>query len=355
MPSNWIRALGLAAALLIVQSAMILIDQQFVLRSPFADGPPVYSTYYAIRLVAAVILATMGAILVFRWNPDILDPRGVLPAPLFSFAFAVFCVAGTVGVTLVLFLDPGTFFGLAREDSFFEWSSALLLLAASAMMLVSGFRLLSRSRRGAGVIALVLGVLLFLTGMEEISWMQRLIGFGTPEALKARNFQVEANCHNMATTLFENLYYGGAFVLLVFVPSLAFLFRASGPLSALRELFPSRYAMLVGALSAGFSYEMWNVFWIQFAYFYCVLLLGGLAGEALRIRRWRDGLLFGCAVVALVACHLVVLGVGPTMVRPWDDTEFKELIIALGLFLHAAEVGLRVRNARQVEQIAARA
>jgi hypothetical protein len=43
------------------------------------------------------------------------------------------------------------------------------------------------------------------------------------------------------------------------------------------------------------------------------------------------------------------------MVRPWDDSEFKELLIAAGLFLHATEVLMRVRKALPVQQDIARA
>ena len=168
--------------------------------------------------------------------------------------------------------------------------------------------------------------------------------------LRQRNLQGEANVHNLATGLSENIYYGGAFLLLVFGPSLAFLFAPKGPLASFARLLPSRYALLAGALSTGFCYEMWNVFWLQFAYFYAVLLLGGIAGESFRIGRWRDGLLFACAGAALVACHLAVLGSGHTMVRPWDDSEFKELLIATGLFLYAAEVVRRAAREPQGDQ-----
>ncbi|MCA3574985.1 MAG: hypothetical protein IOC86_13805 [Aestuariivirga sp.] len=342
MSNDWRRALGLAAVLILAQTAVILFDLHFAPGNLFADGYPVYNTYFTIRMVAAVLLATGVAIGVFFWNPGLLAARHDPPAPNVSFAIAAVCVAATVAATLVLLGDPAVFFNLAREDSLFEWTSALLLFAGSIMMLVAALRLVGQGSRRAGVVALLLSLLLFLTAMEEISWLQRQIGFATPEALKQRNEQGEANVHNLATGLSENLYYGGAFLLLVFGPALAFLFAPKGPLASLAWLLPSRYALLAGALSTGFCFEMWNVFWMQFAFFYSVLLLGGIAGESVRIGRWRDGLLFGCAGVALVACHLTVLSAGYTMVRPWDDSEFKELLIAAGLFLHAAEVFRRV-------------
>jgi NADH:ubiquinone oxidoreductase subunit 3 (subunit A) len=342
MSHDWRRALGLAAALILVQLAMVLIDLRVAPGSLFADAAPIYTAYFAIRMVAAVLLATGAAIAVFFWNPALLASRHDPPAPRFSFAIAAACVAGTVAATLVLVGDPALFYRLAREDSVFEWTSALLLFAGSIMMLVASSRLIGQGGHSVGVVALLLSLLLFLTAMEEISWLQRQIGFATPEVLQQRNEQGEANVHNLATGLSENIYYAGAYLLVVFGPSLAFLFAPRGPLASFARLLPSRYALLAGALSTGFCYEMWNVFWLQFAFFYAVLLLGGIAGESFRIGRWRDGLLFSCAGVALVACHLIVLGAGNTMVRPWDDSEFKELLIAAGLFLHASEVFGRV-------------
>lgn len=42
--------------------------------------------------------------------------------------------------------------------------------------------------------------------MEEISWGQRIFGWSTPQALKAHNYQQEANLHNFFNPLFKIAY-----------------------------------------------------------------------------------------------------------------------------------------------------
>lgn len=341
------RALGLAAVLILIISGVHAIDQYQSPRLLLDEGRPDYSAYFAFRMAGSVILAMSIAMLSVVWNDGMLFPRLGAPWRGFSFIFALVCLAGFAGTVALLAVRPVAFFQLAREDSYIEWSSAIVLFLASALMLLSGILLLRTGSRLTGVLALFLCLVLFVTAMEEISWMQRVFGFSTPESLREDNMQGEANFHNIDTSLFENLYYGGVFALLVISPSLAFLFRRPVPLAAVSVFLPSRYALLVGALGTSLCYEMWNIFWIQSAYFFAVLILAVLAGQAARLGSRGDALLFGSATLALVICHLLDLGKGPAMVRRWDDTEFKELFVAAGLLLHASEVFLRARSACQ--------
>lgn len=350
MSSSAVRALVLASMLLLILWGVSHLDRELVRMRFLSEGPPVYAVYFALRMAGAVVLAMTVAMLAVVWNGGTLFTRLAPPWRSFSFVFALLCVAGASVAAVLLAANPVLFNHLALEDSYSEWSSALALLGASVLMLISGARLLRRGVLLAGMLAVAAGVVLFVTAMEEISWMQRVLGFQTPAFLVRLNIQGEANFHNLDTGLFENLYYGGVFVLLVLLPSLAFLFNPSGPLATFSIFLPSRYALLAGALGTSFCYEMWNIFWMQLAFFYGVLLLGALAGEAVRLGLRKDALLFGWAALTLVAGQLAILDTGSAMVRRWDDTEFKELIIAAGLFLHAAEVFLRARRAARPRQ-----
>ena len=56
--------------------------------------------------------------------------------------------------------------------------------------------------------------LALLAAMEEISWGQRLIGWGTPAALEEINFQGETTIHNVNfadNVIFEALFWGSVF------------------------------------------------------------------------------------------------------------------------------------------------
>jgi hypothetical protein len=105
------------------------------------------------------------------------------------------------GSFCILALPDGTVDTLVREDDVVEWSGAIALFLGSILLLVSF--LAARRRRPAGmtaggvwVLLMSSGVLFFLGG-EEISWGQRLFGWGTPAALRSANAQDETNLHNL--------------------------------------------------------------------------------------------------------------------------------------------------------------
>ena len=126
--------------------------------------------------------------------------------------------------------EPGGVPCLRAEDSPLEWGSALLLLVASGLFAFRFARELAR-RRSAAVLASagLLAAGFFVLGMEEVSWMQRLFGFGTPERLAELNWQAEFNVHNMQTDLAELVYYAGAGLFL-------------GPVPLLRDAVPAAVA-----------------------------------------------------------------------------------------------------------------
>ena len=82
---------------------------------------------------------------------------------------------------------------LCQEDGIVETTTAVFYMAASALfawMAVStgGYRRLW---------CLGFAALFFFVAAEEISWGQRILGFGTPESMQAANVQHEFNFHNL--------------------------------------------------------------------------------------------------------------------------------------------------------------
>lgn len=100
----------------------------------------------------------------------------------------IFFIAISYGFYLLA--DQETVVLLGKEDSFFEWITALSFLTASML-------LLNNYRKTRNIWILLLGLLLFFGAGEEISWGQRLAGFETPEALNQVNVQREFNIHNL--------------------------------------------------------------------------------------------------------------------------------------------------------------
>ena len=86
---------------------------------------------------------------------------------------------------------------VTAEDSLLEWPQFFLVLAASLIFGANGVRLLRGGQRLAGLIYLLLALGCFFVAGEEISWGQRVFGWGTPDSLDAINHQGETNVHNI--------------------------------------------------------------------------------------------------------------------------------------------------------------
>ena len=114
-------------------------------------------------------------------------------------AVALFLVASY----LVPLLGESAVDTLIEEDGPIEMLGAAGLFAAAVFFFIS-FRRLRAAEGGSHSklkpLACLLLALLFLFGAgEEVSWGQRLFGFGTPEELEEVNKQDETNVHNVLT------------------------------------------------------------------------------------------------------------------------------------------------------------
>jgi hypothetical protein len=106
------------------------------------------------------------------------------------------------GSFCILALPDSTVDTLVREDDVVEWSGAIALFLGSIVLFVAF--LMGRRDRPAGMtlggvwILLASAGVLFFLGGEEISWGQRLFGWGTPAALRRVNAQDETDIHNLS-------------------------------------------------------------------------------------------------------------------------------------------------------------
>jgi hypothetical protein len=113
------------------------------------------------------------------------------------------CALAILASYLVVFLPPEAAASLLREDGPVEQATVLFFLLAS-LALVLAWRLrdgrADRIEPGAGRRSafLWLAALLFVCAGEEMSWGQRVFGWGTPEKWSAMNAQAETNLHNLA-------------------------------------------------------------------------------------------------------------------------------------------------------------
>jgi hypothetical protein len=329
-------------------------------------------------LVGAIVL-TIGQLIVAAFEVDVLHLPMVREEPptftLFGLgvsAFAV-CVAGLLVAALVrgrawscaydregatrlelgiglaslaaalagtaLFLaSPAAFHAVAQEDRPLEWSTALLLLAASSLLGLHAAR-----HRRAPLVALcaaLLCVALFLVGMEEISWGQRLFGFATPEGLAEMNWQHEFNFHNVQTDLSETVYYFGAGVFLLGLPLLRDILPDSWLAHPLLALAPRRSVALVSAPIAIFNYGHWDLLPIKLTIALGFWAMVAWTFTARRRGHAGEGLVLAAAAAAVLVGQGLFLAFGYTQSDVPDASEYKELFIALGFAWYAAQTAM---------------
>ena len=123
---------------------------------------------------------------------------------------AVFVFAGLSHWDLRTHLDTDW---LEGEDGLSEWWSVATYLAAAVLAGATAWTLWATRHTKLRYLFLVIAVAFFLGAMEEISWGQRLFGWGTPAAIEQINFQNETTIHNVNfanNVIFEALFWGSA-------------------------------------------------------------------------------------------------------------------------------------------------
>lgn len=261
-------------------------------------------------------------------------------------AMSVFALALLLAFLAVFLISSRTFGIMSLEDGAVEWLSAFLPIAASGLVLWRGARLLRKARGKQAVLcaglALILGAgVLFALGMEEISWMQRIFGWTTPQVLSG-NIQGELNLHNLATHQVGTLHKIAGFAFLVFLPFLHATAPAGMMAPVFTQLIPSRCVALVSAPLAALNYNGWDFLPMQMATYLTVGIVSYFGFRAWRDRRPAEAVICACLTIAIVAAQLLFILRGDQFTRIWDVTEYKELFIALGLSLWAVEIFQRL-------------
>ncbi|MCH7735876.1 MAG: hypothetical protein IH872_00590 [Chloroflexi bacterium] len=122
----------------------------------------------------------------------------------------VFVFAGLAHWALRAHLDTDW---LEGEDGLSEWWSVATYLAAAVFAGAAFWALRATRHTKLRYLYLFLAVGFFLGAMEEISWGQRLVGWGTPSVIQEINFQDETTIHNVNfanNIIFEALFWGSA-------------------------------------------------------------------------------------------------------------------------------------------------
>jgi hypothetical protein len=105
-------------------------------------------------------------------------------------------VVALVMALLVAF--PRVFYWLSDEDHALEWLQFTLVALATGAFGVAAFKLWRGRSTLTAVLAAAVAVGAFFVAAEEVSWGQRVFGWGTPASFAEANYQDETNVHNFA-------------------------------------------------------------------------------------------------------------------------------------------------------------
>ena len=254
---------------------------------------------------------------------------------------------GFVGLFLY---SPREFTLQAREDMPVEHLSAILAILAGLIFL-GVTRNLLKNRQAYSLLypagTLALALILFLLALEEISWFQRILDIETLDIMEG-SLRDENNLHNFATDLVENIYYSAAFILLILIPFIADRMARTPRWRIFHFFAPGKFILLVSVPLMAFTYDMWNVIFVQWAFFVTAAIL--LLEIYRAIRAGRPSRLYLAMLGFLLLAQGIFLLMGDRFLRTWDVTEYKELFIPIALLFYAWEVWQKTRRPLPVQQ-----
>lgn len=238
---------------------------------------------------------------------------------------------------LTLFLiNPTVFSTSSEEDGPIEWGSALLLLSGSLIFVISFIRF----RKSLNIPLIVrctflfFALIFFIIAMEEISWFQRFLKFQTSNLLN-HNSQNEFNFHNVATSLFENIYYFGTFLFLMVLPLVWRLVYNELNSDYAKLFVPRPFITIICAVTCAYNFDMWNILFTQISFFGAIVILFIFYKFT---NNGHEKFMFIFTIFLVVITQIFFLLNGERFMRPWEVTEYKEFFIPLAFFGYSVSV-----------------
>lgn len=318
------------------------VGDWFILhRDPFLETPPTITKRDLVRSFTLLALLALTAWLLLRGGlPKLtLDRPGRPPYEKLAIAVVLGLHAVAVGLFMV---SPRSYSAICREDHAVEWASAILSFVCCVIVFFAFLnqRTAAPSGRTIKWSLLAMSAVFFLIAMEEISWFQRVFDIETPKGFSSTN-QSELNLHNFQTDRTENAYYFGAFLFLVSLPFARLLYPALSRSAYLGTFISKPYVAVIAAVTCGYNYDMWGIALIQFA---CFGALGILLAFTLAAKQAVDKFVLAAAFMLIAAGQVLYLVNGPTFVREWDVTEYKEFFIPLACLVYAIDLLVHVKQ-----------
>lgn len=239
---------------------------------------------------------------------------------------------------------------LSHEDELVENLSALWLVMASAIWLIyAAIQIKNRSWMNLSV-GLVMALVFFVIGAEEISWGQRIFNIESSEFFLENNSQKEMNFHNLNTNLSEMIYYTTACLVLVamsvFRNQLS-KFLSFFKLDSLQKFLPSQWLIIppavmftsvVGRATIGYRPVFMATIFSAVAVLYIIY-------NTIQNREYKKTIVYTITTIASTYVTFVFSSIWLNResngTRAWMYSEYLEFYIALGLLVYTVDFMLR--------------
>ena len=245
----YVLAFGFSAA------TIALFPVEANLSKPLLTRP--YNFYRLAIIILAIVFLLLATKPSWSNTPPSHEPspkarqwllRLSIALPVIAIVFLVIQLVAPQFATLLVRKESWPFF---RNAIFIK--SACQLVAAIAFIKVARHYFRQRQRL-AMILAIATVLLLGLMVGEELSWGQRIFGWGTPSFLAEINSQSEINLHNINTQLAQNILYFGGWLLLI-----GFAFWRESLAKLLRKCPKARLDFLIDWLPPGCFVELFAV------------------------------------------------------------------------------------------------
>lgn len=214
---------------------------------------PLFARPYNFYRLAVIILAIVFLLLATKssWSntPPSHEPSSRARQWLLRLSVALPIVA--LIFLIIQLVTPQFAALLVRKESWPFFRNAIFIKSACQLVAAIAFikvarHYFRRRQRLAMITAIAMVLLLGLMIGEELSWGQRIFGWGTPSFLAEINSQSEINLHNINTQLAQNILYFGGWLLLI-----GFAFWRESLTKLLRKCPKARLDFLIDWLPPG--------------------------------------------------------------------------------------------------------
>lgn len=332
-----LNTISLVTAALII-TTLAIVRKYIYLQGPLIKGTPQASGIYLISTVCILITLILiyyplrqsshASITVFSRN-NVRQQTSLL---------LTICIS--IFLSLLMIFNQTYFNSISHEDKLIEWLSFFFLLGGVCVL----FTDFKNSLKIKTAIDLYLPLLFFLVlytliALEEVSWFTRVFNIETPDIFAA-NDQNEINLHNFFTDYSENLYYVGTHFYFVVIPMVAYCLGLQNQTRILRVFIAKPHLIAIAMIASAYNYNMWNSLFVQLTFFSSIIALCFIYLKNTTPKENTFILFFLCFLALTQTLYLCS---GERYQRMHEITEFKEMFIALTLFIYALDIKAEIK------------